>query len=1068
MHPVVACPRCGSTDAVESSWGLCPVCVLAFGASDWLTDSGTSTQPDLGSALPSGRFGDYELLGEIGQGGMGVVYRARQVSLGRWVALKMIRSGLLATDAEVRRFRTEAATVARLRHPGIVAVYEAGEVEGQHYFSMDLVEGRSLDQCVAESPLPPTEAARVVEAVAEAIHFAHGLGVLHRDLKPANVMLDPEGRPRVLDFGLARGPVSGAAPRTDPTVTGTVVGSPAYLPPEQAVGRWSEVGVRSDVYALGTILYELLTGRAPFRAATLVETLRLVTEAEPVAPRELNPGLPRDLETICLRCLAKRPTDRYASAADLAAELGRFRRGEPVLARPVSGPERLLRWGRRHPGLAAVSAAAISLLVLVATVSLVAAVRIEAARVRVAAAEGEAREQLRRALLAQARASRFTGRMGQRADAERAAREAARIRPGQDATEERVAALALPEVSPGPRWKLERPGARIALDPDRDRYLTETSTPGLELHANVSNTVLATLDTGGQRVRGFPLFAPDGRRVAARLADDSLRVWNLPGGTVSQALTNRPYPDNPRTTRFGEDLVWAPSGEWLGVGHPGGGWSAVSTETGQELWRWTSPLVPRRAAVSPDGTQVVVADFTDESANTFVVLLDARTGKETRRLAGISGTRGLAFAPDGRRLAVARGGRVEVLRLPGGEQFRRLETPDGPAMDLAWDPTGEWLLTHSSRSVFRWWAVREGRVALELTDPVALTVKVAVSSDFGRVATVAPTEQAGELRFEPSAVYRVIRPPEAAANQLVGSAIGTVDFSAEGAWILVACLDEVHVRGTADGALVARLMRPTQSDWLTARFGADRTVVYVSSRGEGLWRYRLAQDAAGRWNFDAGTKLPGEADFMLCSLHRPSGRLALASARKHRAFRLYSPEGGTPDATWAAGQAYEASFSPDGRWVAANSVPAGDADAARRVEIRDATTGAVVRVLEAPWGATARWSGDGRWLLTASQPQSVNLWRTADWSRGPTLPKEVQNADGTFALSPDGRWLAAFNEVEVFLIRTEDGQVVTRLIEPPGTLGYVTDMAFSPDSRTLALLRRNAVLGLWSIPSVLE
>ncbi|MDB5391785.1 MAG: repeat-containing protein [Planctomycetaceae bacterium] len=294
-------------------------------------------------------FGDYELLAEIARGGMGVVYKARQINLNRIVALKMILAGQLADDSDVKRFQAEAEAAARLDHPGIVPIFEIGQHEGQHYFSMAYVEGESLARKVANGPLPPREAAEMVRKVAEAVEYAHQKGIIHRDLKPANVLLDQAGEPRVTDFGLAK------QLKADSNLTGTgqILGTPSYMPPEQAGGHVDQAGPRSDVYALGAILYCLLTGRPPFQAANPVDTLLQVLEAEPVAPRQLNPRLPRDLETICLKCLRKEPEKRYRSAAEFAEDLRRFVNHAPIVARPVGAVERTLKWARRRPALAA-------------------------------------------------------------------------------------------------------------------------------------------------------------------------------------------------------------------------------------------------------------------------------------------------------------------------------------------------------------------------------------------------------------------------------------------------------------------------------------------------------------------------------------------------------------------------------------------------------------------------------------------------------------------------------------------------------------------------------------------
>ena len=288
------------------------------------------------------RFGDYELLEEIARGGMGVVYKARQVRLNRLVAVKMILAGEFASKEFVRRFRAEAEAAALLQHPNIVAIHDVGIHDGQHYFTMDYVAGQNLSQLVGTRPLPPAKAARYMQLVAEAIHYAHQQGILHRDLKPSNVLIDSNEQPRVTDFGLAKI----LANDSDLTLTGQVMGSPSFMPPEQALGERGKMGAASDVYSLGAILYHILTGRPPFVGQTISDTLQQVENKEPIAPRLLVPTIPADLETICLKCLEKDTGRRFQSARELSDELGRFLRDEPILTcSPCSTDFNQLHWG---------------------------------------------------------------------------------------------------------------------------------------------------------------------------------------------------------------------------------------------------------------------------------------------------------------------------------------------------------------------------------------------------------------------------------------------------------------------------------------------------------------------------------------------------------------------------------------------------------------------------------------------------------------------------------------------------------------------------------------------------
>ena len=356
MSLIQTCPRCGADIPPDAPEGFCPRCLISTGLDLDENTPNRSKPKERHAVVATIRyFGDYELLEEIGHGGMGIVYKARQTTLDRVVAVKMLLLGQYATEEFVRRFRAEAEAVARLQHPNIVAIHEVGNHERQHYFSMDYVEGASLGEMVRDNPMPAERAAAYLRTIAEAIHYSHQRGVVHRDLKPSNVLIDADDEPRITDFSVAK--LLDADQSL--TVTGQVMGSPQFMSPEQAQGTRGRVGPQSDVYSLGALLYYVITGRPPFVGESLTQTLEQVVNSEPVSPRLLNPSVPLDLETIVRKCLEKNPERRYRGAQELADDLNRFLRGEPVCARPVGRPEKIWRWCRRNPVVAGLTAALI-------------------------------------------------------------------------------------------------------------------------------------------------------------------------------------------------------------------------------------------------------------------------------------------------------------------------------------------------------------------------------------------------------------------------------------------------------------------------------------------------------------------------------------------------------------------------------------------------------------------------------------------------------------------------------------------------------------------------------------
>ncbi len=493
--------------------------------------------------LPSGDGGDrtrvsvpgYEILGVLGRGGMGVVYKARQIGLTRIVALKMILAGAHAGAAERERFRWEGEAVARLQHPNIVQIYEVGEHDGLAYFSLEYCDGGTLADRLSGSPMNPKEAAQTAEVLARAVRAAHQAGLVHRDLKPANVLISGEGTLKITDFGLAKNLALAGQ-----TLSGTVFGSPSYMSPEQASGHPGHVGPAADIYSLGAILYECLTGLPPFRGATVLDTLELVRQSDPLPPTRLQPSVPRDLEVICLKCLQKDPARRYAGAIELAEDLARFQAGEPIRARPVGWPERTWRWGRRNPALAgSLAILAVALVVGTAVSSVLAiAARAEARRAR--QSELRVAEAGRKALAQLVDASAASGLSAARREDHAQAllwfTHAVRLA-SSDPERDRLNRIRVRN------WdrRVLQPDRRFTLQEFRSqqdhilafqfhasgRYLIVLTTTGLGTLWDLNNGAIVSIPDGPERLSAAA-FSADGRRFAFGTPEGRVEIREFP------------------------------------------------------------------------------------------------------------------------------------------------------------------------------------------------------------------------------------------------------------------------------------------------------------------------------------------------------------------------------------------------------------------------------------------------------------------------------------------------------------------------------------------------------------
>ncbi|MFI5456785.1 MAG: protein kinase [Isosphaerales bacterium] len=679
----------------------------------------SETAVDVGANLHY--FGDYELVKELGRGGMGVVFKARQLSLNRPVALKLLKSDILATDDERRRFQNEAEAVALLDHPHIVPIFEVGVHEGRQYFSMKLVGGQSLEKRLADFTIDPNAAARLVKTAAEAVHHAHQRGILHRDLKPSNILLDERGEPYVTDFGLAKR-VEGDS---DITVSGAILGTPSYMAPEQASGRRGAVTTATDVYGLGAILYALLTGRAPFRGKSVPEILEQVRERPPEHPSKISPRTPRDLEIICLKCLEKESWRRYGSAQALAEDLGRYIAGEPITARSAGAFERLWLWSKRNPRLAAALGSTAAALVAVAVFASLYADR----QRKLAAAETKSKRE-------QIEANQTI--TGQAKDLADSLKESNR----------RMAALYFEQAQAD--IEKEKNGAGLVRLAACWRAAVAADDPGWQhtawgaISAWARYTPSPRMVLAAEGIVTKVAFSPDGRAVLIACGEsgeygDRTRLSSRLGDAVSG------HPRGP-LMKFDENakvLALSPDARTLAVGDDEPSirlWDAATgTRVGRSIpWRGFSGLI-----FGPDNRTILARQLTDS------VLWESATGKihwvkteyDTRsdivRIAHVG-----AFSPDGRTLLIGGDGGAAVWDTATGRPVfpvlsdESAPRPEGYKVDVvAFSPDGRIALTASNDGFGRLWNGATGRPIGELLRPEGIIHTVEFSSDGRTVLT---------------------------------------------------------------------------------------------------------------------------------------------------------------------------------------------------------------------------------------------------------------------------------------------------------------------------------------------
>ena len=1027
----------------------------------------------------------YEIESVLGRGGMGVVYKARHIALKRTVALKMVLAGGHAGPRELARFRIEAEAVARLQHPNIVQIHEVGEAGGHPYCALEFVEGCNLAKTLDGKPMPARAAAKLVETLARAMQLAHSRNVVHRDLKPANIMLAVDGTPKITDFGLARRMDSDSGA----TLAGAVMGTPSYMAPEQASGHAHDAGPSADVYALGAILYDCLAGRPPFKGRTIVETLDQVRTQEPTAPSRLQRRIPLDLETICLKCLRKEPEQRYASAAELADELGRYQLGEPILARPVGRTERAVKWVKRNP---VVAGAAVAVLLALAAGTTLSYLKYRETEVALGKTDEALKEEAKQRQVADS--ARDTARREQQA--ERWGRYRSNIATAsgalhlQNNNAARMALEDAPEEHRNWEWKhlvnqldgasrvLAGPGGAVSacvLSPSGMQVAVCGTNQNEVFVYDVATGKLDAVLRGHSAPVSSVVYRPDGKQLASTGNDQTIRLWDPETGrqTALLKLEVATVPDRDALLTYNADgsriasfsrQSEAASRLWDSVT------GKVIAELGERVEGGSA------VAMSPDGKRVASASGSGE----YLSLSDAVTG---RKLAvcgpHAKGTLHFAFSPDGNRIASTTGG---IIYLWDGATGKRVAEMRGHAkmsgFHLHFSPDGSRLLSGSDHpeNAPRLWNVETGVLLEVLPGHTNATVHAGFSPDGNLVATASLDQSArlwdgntgkysavlrghtGKLShvlFSPNGMRLVtaaddatLRLWDARTGDLVRVLRGHGDgfhpncrpvFTPDGSRL---------VSGSADGTV--RIWDMTLVERNGILKGHESFVYDVAFSPNNEQVASTGWDGTARlWDASTGVQtglpLKHETEIVTSVSYRRDGH-RLATLQRERGITVWdvSSRKSTqilpmPNNGWEA--VPRASLNPAGTLVAAGCFEGS-------VSLREVDTGREIArfVRHDKHSIDATFHPDGSLLATTGVDGTVRLWDVA--TSAPVATMRGHTAEvWRVAFTADGKLLASCSSDKT--IRFWDAQTHEQIaLIPVGSVVY--GVAFSPDGTRLA------------------
>ncbi len=956
----------------------------------------------------------YEVLGELGRGGMGVVYKARHLGLNRVVALKMILAGGHASAADLDRFQHEAEAVAALQHPNIVQIHAVGAHGGLPYFSLEFCPGGSLDRRLAGTPQPPRAAAALAEALARAVQAAHAQGVVHRDLKPANVLLAEDGTPKITDFGLAKRLDSAAAR----TATGAALGTPSYMAPEQAAGDTNAIGPAADVYALGAILYECLTGRPPFKAATPAETVLQVLDREPAAVRSLNPQVPKDLETICLKCMEKEPGKRYGSASLLSEDLRRFLGGEPIQARPTGPMERTWRWCRRNPALAWATGLVAAAVLTVTALSITFAVSQSRSNVKLTTAYDDLSHEHDNTRRLAAELALDKGQLlGEQEDANGALLWIARSLKLAPADAVELQAVARSNLG---HWRTRINPLRAILRLDTEVWAAAFTPDGKTLLIGDANGTIQLRDaTTGDRIGkriGEPLprsggnkfrvaFSPDGKSCLTGGADSTAHLWDI--------------------------------------------------ATGKETWKrelggWIS-----KAAFSSDGRLLIaIVGSQGESQGEWAQLWSVATGKPLGpRLEQRGLVLALAFSPDGKTFAIETGvpdrgpGVARFWDFDSQEIRKPLEQPSG-ALGVAFSPDSKKLLTGHFDGKARLWDLSTDRVPLALPHE-ALVRDVAFSRPDGGILLTGSYD--GTARLWDADTGKPLGPPLHHDGE-----VKSVAFSPDGKTFVTGATDNAARvwEVAANSSVKADL--PHDKPLFPLSFSSDRQTIMIQDAHHSV---RLRNTVSG--------KLIGEPlqhkYRVKAGAFSPDHNTAVTVEEKNTAdpwdittTRFWDVATGKPVGPPLDHQAVNAvAFSPDGK----TAVTGGSGGA----RLWEATTGASMKTetfSNSNRVNAVAFSPDGKTILTGDTGFVARLWGAAGDQRI-VQPMRHTNMVLAAAFSRDGKTIltgSTDNSARLWEAATGK-QIGPPLIHQ----GRVNAVAFSRDGKTVLTGSRDKSARLWDV-----